>query len=416
MPHTSTEQPQAAGGGVSKRLHLEQLPTEILVAILSCAHTKDDLHALIRASPVVYDAFFPVREAVLTTIVAQALGPGLRDAAIPCGPAAITDLSFDGLVALLRIHRDLQSFIDEFADHKLAELRDVHPDAASPLTSTERQRLAQAVLRHQVLACLNYYDFFFGEQSHSILRAFLGLFRPWEVHLLADAHGFVCGAIRRANRKRFPAWLVAGEKEKHSRMVIKDLGLLRRDLITDRDETTGDRPPLSFGIGLPEPARPHLPCRFTFLVTGPLPREQGAELVKRELRPERDELYAREDARPALVFHGEAADDPPFAWVDGHAGLDCQRWGGLLRREFPDEPSHWQGRWLQQRLNRWRYLGFAFWDRSRVELLKARLPEYGTGWLTAPPPPNDVCRREACQPEFRSPLAGRIVKRWEHSK
>ena len=46
----------------------------------------------------------------------------------------------------------------------------------------------------------------------------------------------------------------------------------------------------------------------------------------------------REDAMPRLVpandDNHDAAIVPPFTWVDGHNGLDCQRWGDKVRRKM----------------------------------------------------------------------------------
>ena len=38
---------------------------------------------------------------------------------------------------------------------------------------------------------------------------------------------------------------------------------------------------------------------------------------------------------PANDDDHDGATAPPFAWVDGHNGLDCQRWGDNVRRKVP---------------------------------------------------------------------------------
>ncbi|KAK7968941.1 hypothetical protein PG988_008014 [Apiospora saccharicola] len=129
-----------------------------------------------------------------------------------------------------------------------------------------------------------------------------------------------------------------------------------------------------------------------------------------ELRHLRDELYGSEDAAPPVegfstdddnddeADAGETGRRPPFAWVDRNDGLDCRRWGVNLGRELlppgqQEEITPRQYRWMSVPLQRWRWLGFAFFDRARAELLKEHLPEYGTGWLTRPRPPDEECNR-----------------------
>jgi hypothetical protein len=116
--------------------------------------------------------------------------------------------------------------------------------------------------------------------------------------------------------------------------------------------------------------------------------------VVEEVWGRRDELYRREDTMPLLVPADDAAA-PPFGWVDAHGGLNCQRWGSHVRREvLPKGREDTTGRqriWMRQKLENWRWLGFAFWDQTRVELLKTRLLVYNTGWLTIAPPPDGEC-------------------------
>lgn len=417
---------------------LELLPSEILVAILSCAQSRDDLHSLIRASPVVYTAFCATRQAVLTSIVVQSLGSGIRDAitvtqivkpdfkptkwnetfdeaierydAVPHGLENTRGLLIDDIIALVHVNHDVQFLIDDFAATKLPELRDVHPEAATPLTTTERQRLVQAVLRHQVLACLDYNDFFWSERNRPILQKFLGLFCAWEVQQLADAHGFVVKTIYRANQHRRGPWMMTRDRfsprEEHTRKAIKDIGLLRKDILAERERNLegGQAPERTIML----PGLPAFPCRFNYLIAGPRPNDMLAQHLAAQVHPV--ELYDREDASPALMFY-EASDAPPFAWVDGHAGIDCQRWGQYLWRQPAEALSAGRRMWMRQKLNRWRHLGFMFWDRGRVELLKTRLREYETGWLTGGPPPDEVCREEARQHAVQPARSGRRGRR-----
>jgi hypothetical protein len=118
--------------------------------------------------------------------------------------------------------------------------------------------------------------------------------------------------------------------------------------------------------------------------------------VPPERRGLRDELYRREDAMPRLVPTEDDDVAPPFAWVDAHGGLDCQRWGDQVCREVLREEQEnitaRQRSWISENLDKWRWLGFVVWDRARVELLKTQMPVYGTGWLKAAPPPDEELR------------------------
>jgi hypothetical protein len=168
------EQPDIAAG-ISKGRHLESLPTEVLVAILLACSTAD-LYALIRSSPAIYEVFRRAKRNILVSIVTRDLGPALRDAvaATLITPAefrsreeserkiqqyealrgdrwAVSGLPADAVITLVQVNRSVQFFIDEYAASRLPELRKIHPDAASALTTNERQCLAQAMLRHQVL-------------------------------------------------------------------------------------------------------------------------------------------------------------------------------------------------------------------------------------------------------------------------
>jgi hypothetical protein len=102
---------------------------------------------------------------------------------------------------------------------------------------------------------------------------------------------------------------------------------------------------------------------------------------------------------PALVHADDEGDDdagPPFAWVDAQGGLDCQRWGVQVRREVlqegQDDTTARQRIWIREYLDQWRWLGFVFWDQTRVEVLKTRMPVYEKGWLTTAPPSDEELR------------------------
>jgi hypothetical protein len=66
MDQILREQPDISAGS-SKGRHLESLPPEVLVTILSACLTAD-LYALIRASPAIYEVFRQAKRNVLSAL------------------------------------------------------------------------------------------------------------------------------------------------------------------------------------------------------------------------------------------------------------------------------------------------------------------------------------------------------------
>jgi hypothetical protein len=432
---------------------LELLPTEVIIAILSAARSAADLHALICASPTVYEVFRSAKRAVFVSIVARDLGPALRDTVaarltIPTKLDGRNETYFEasermiqqyetlirddrrlarGLcvnaaVALVRANRSVQFFVDEFAASRLPELREIHPDAAGPLTATERQRLAQALIRHQVMMYIEAGTNL--PRYVEVMDRFFGLLRPWEKHQLADIHLFMRKMLGHAFRycehppePRFGGLKTRSEREKEvwnigfggeHRYVGKEQVPTAADLVI---VTEAER---FYRLSRPDMA---LSWYFNRLHAGPLPARGGSERVAVNHWGLRDELYAREDAMPSLVFANNDDDDstaPPFAWVDAHGGLDCQRWGVHLRREVlpagQEDTTARQRLWMKGKLEKWRSLGLMFWDLARVELLKTRLPVYATGWLTVAPPPDGECDFPIPEEADRRPRRQRDVQ------
>jgi hypothetical protein len=353
----------------------------VLVAILSAARSTIDLDALIRASPRLYHVFVSAKREVLLSIVVTDLGPALRDAvaalfitptklhypgdyedakylylekcervirryqALPHGDrglASANALPTDAVLALLRLNRSVQYFVDEFAESRLPEIYKKHPDASGPLTASERRRLARALLRHQVLARIEYGGCLLrveaGEylpRETTMMHRFLGLFRPWETEQLAEVHAFLNVMAWRA----FPSGRGLGwtresdqpmtEWERKRNAAIYDLGDLHRGLVVEPARAAAV-------VTTPGPSRSRprsassmgLLARFQFLRAGPLPAQGGGSYyVASECRGLRDELYQREDAMPALVHADDEGDD------DAGPALRCLRRGCLSTRQ-----------------------------------------------------------------------------------
>ncbi|KAK4118085.1 hypothetical protein N657DRAFT_651643 [Parathielavia appendiculata] len=464
------EQEQEQMQDPNRSLALESLPTEVLVALLSAAHSTADLRSLISASPRLYQIFVSAKREVLLSIVTNDLGAALRDAvaallltptrlncrgptyldecervirryeALPHGAdgalSSTIALPTAAVIQLSRLNRSVQFLVDEFAESRLPELRKIHPDAGGPLTPAERRRLARALLRHQVLARIEYGDRLLrveaGEhlpRETAMMHRFLRLFKPWKIEQLAEAHSFLNELVWRA----FPPLRglpsldqrVSQQWDRKRDAAFDDLCGLHGALVeaerAHSNSTSNNLGPRRFRA-IP-PAGMVLTARFRFLRAGPLPgHSAGSHSVAREFRPLRDELYRHEDALPQLVYEGDGNDDaaPPFAWVDGHGGLDCQRWGDQVRREVVpgEEEQEEEGTstarqriWVRENRDRWRWLGFVFYDRRRVELLKTRIPVYETGWLTAAPPSDEELQESYDKARLAQPKPTRPSRR-----
>ncbi|KAK8087856.1 hypothetical protein PG997_002817 [Apiospora hydei] len=191
---------------------------------------------------------------------------------------------------LVRAHRDVQFLIGRFEASRLPELRTIHPDAAYPLTSSERRRLAPALFRHQFLMRINCGT----DDSHgAVYRQFPKLFVPWETHQLADAHRFVLGMIDQAFSNTTPGQSQPADRPVTGRVSLEaEIGEIACDLSAIRRKIKAGPEPGVSGT----PRRGRWILQYTFLMGGPLPRMERSNPTLRQLR---DELYQREDALPS---------------------------------------------------------------------------------------------------------------------
>ena len=73
----------------------------------------------------------------------------------------------------------------------------------------------------------------------------------------------------------------------------------------------------------------------------------------------------------ALVA-GHRASEPSYGWVDAMGGLNCCRWGHSMIRGPGPEAAMVNCRHVHQKLGRWRILGCMFWDKQRIDTIKAQ--------------------------------------------
>jgi hypothetical protein len=413
-------------------IQLASLPAEILVVILSAATSTSDVLSLICASSTSYKAFVPAKRIVFSNILAKELGSAVRDALaiVLFFPGQISNIeaalqavqqyadlpipdlrseqggvSYEQILQIAFWARIVQDLVDNYAAFRLPELRKVHSDAAGPLTAMERRRIARAILRHQILARMH--DFGHGtagmvyRREHVANRLF-SMWPPWEMQQLADVSGHIVTmatfAVQYLLRGTGPPARVALRVPEREESV-HDLGILHKRLTA----AVAEAAIVPYGSPAVKPSEDiemHVGQYFLALTwTGRL-RRGASDTVTEDRRPMcyevLQELYEIENAAARLVFAQESDHhdgSAPFAWVDGHGGIDCQRWSDYVHRKvLPEEHSLVEPAYIRQTTGQWRWMGFVFWDRPRVEMLKSRLSFPATGWFISPPPSRRKCR------------------------
>lgn len=274
--------------------------------------------------------------------------------------------------------------------------------AAAPLSPAASQRLSQALVRHQILAHLRPGPNRGGDGTDTLKHGrFLGLFAGWEMEQVSAIHTSV-SSVRGAwdmamlepelllEDGRRAVYLREGGDPCLRRVL--DLHGVRRDLLlADASDSV-----LLFRMGIRiQREKPLLYCGalevlvashhfhgnedWHILQPGFVPPPLTGQ--EREAIEARSSLYLLEDAAAALVA-GTSADEPPFGWVDALQGLDCRRWGRDRPRCAPNDATDQQHHRVLQHLSEWRWQGFVFWGKGRVDLLKERHhSRYRTGWL-----------------------------------
>ncbi|KAJ6438260.1 alpha-L-fucosidase [Purpureocillium lavendulum] len=218
---------------------LESVNADVLIAILAACDSFSDLASCIRASPTLLHAFLSAKATVLLHVVSNILGPATRDAALLArtsgfngedhererevdaavqdykarlrvtGVPWVTTLDADAAVALVRVTRLTQFYVNLFSYfrfHYFAQRRDATqvepPTTTTPrpplnlrpqqcLSRTERGRIAQAVLRCQLLKHIHEGKYWDPRDHPRFTRDVLSLFHPWELEQVSDMDEFL---------------------------------------------------------------------------------------------------------------------------------------------------------------------------------------------------------------------------------
>ena len=397
---------------------LETLPSEISIAIMSIVDSPDDLSSLIRASPIIYHRFASARQSILAGQLVSSLGPAIKDAVICSssrklipveqptiavetvrryrqGPSDESQwgigLDMDLVVRMIRLNRAVQYFVAFYGDLRFRHLEGSGVDCTWPMSASERHRIARGLLRYQIIVDLNCWrarpdpairDLFYGGP--------LGLFEPWEMEQISLAHQLLyglCDGLVDCEKwepdpddEPRPADLEDSDDERHwDRLEMtkrynargyyyKDffcsLQALYRKMkaATASDSTLRDRLMRRLCIGVVGGTI------FGYLSTSEVP-PQSSEPVVPELKP--------------TGYVGDSAAHPPWGWVDAFDGRGARSWGFALLGHWPSSVEYGIYEAVRTKYGLWRWLGFVFWDKNRIEAMKrsGHLADYQTGWL-----------------------------------
>lgn len=422
---------------------LEALPPDVLILILKVVASLEDLHALIRASPTLYQIFLQTKASALLSICASHLGPAVRDAIIlaqtnlhpftsrPAGlyrdrvDETVADwrrhllarkgqwlaggVSVQEAVQVVRINRSVQYLVDVYARSRFHKFEDafrqkhqpqqqqsqpVTVDGTWTLSTAERHRLSQAFVRRQ--AILNLYCVPGKPPLYNknfFLSHVLGLFEPWELEQISQADSFaywLCSAFRDCEMTPeglvpTPEWWEDQLAARHAAVIAAmdgggalpgvprsqylsdyyprlltlqrrvadaaaaDPGLVERLLQWDQhDEEQGVYGGLPYGPG------------YAFLHTSELAR--SASQATHPPPP------------PPSVPCNAASKSPleaPWGWRDAVGDIQGDRWGVDLIVSPPNVlPGDRDWAALVYDFATWRWEGFVFWDKDRIEALR----------------------------------------------
>ncbi|KAL7904175.1 hypothetical protein GGI35DRAFT_464066 [Trichoderma velutinum] len=396
---------------------LESLNADVLISILSACDSFSDLASVIRASPALLHAFLSAKPAVLLRVTSNILGPATRDAALLAqtsrfdrnidedlerkvdaavrdyrarlritSPPWVTTLDADTAVALTHVTRLAQFFVHLFSyfrfqyfAHELDATQANPLPPQPPLSRTEHGRIAQALLRRQLLVY-----FKGGEYSRPLdwpqfVRTVFSLFHPWELEQISDIDHFLgqfLGSLARYQMgKRGPNgesspvrsqfWIThyAPELEEFAKKIKSTL---------DADSSLLDRL-----------------CQWTVL-SGRISASSGLfDMFKGSHRfttPSSSHGNQQSAGYIAATDFGVETNtsSEPWAWKDALRGHKTCRWGCDLVKEPPSDSTNQQDyEQAKSALESWRWFGMVFWDRERAEQLKqvSALRSCKSGWL-----------------------------------
>ncbi|KAK7460239.1 hypothetical protein Landi51_00487 [Colletotrichum acutatum] len=379
---------------------LENLPADILLGIISFLESLSDLNALVNASPSLRRFFTAERRRVIRQVVHHDAAPVVKDAlalavipnvgqvkdncaremvsatklyaifreALDADTADISSISGDHLIEATRCDFVARDFVTLYTKVQRQQLWTVDSEAAKPLTKDEKDRLVLACLRYQLLTQVcrdrieqiaGIHDFVGKLHQFFVSHQDPAGFDTPNTHVFYDITTF---------RQILRGGLTMGpENTKIFAAALTDLKCISDHQIL----MGGHQVPSNYILEYFPVVSSQLDLTLHTLLSH-----------EYEIRRLRDVIYGYERRLPAIAVD-DSKTDHPFAWVDAHASLDCRRWGSELLRNSPDHVGIDSTRLdrVKATVEAWRQLGFLYWDRDRVQLLKRSLLQYRTGWL-----------------------------------
>ncbi|EXF73450.1 hypothetical protein CFIO01_09571 [Colletotrichum fioriniae PJ7] len=378
----------------------ENLPADILLGIISFLESLSDLNTVVNASPSLRRFFIAERRRVIRQIVHRDAAPILQDAValavIPrfgqsgdnyardmvsatklyaifrenlCADTAdISSISADHLIDATRCDFVARSFVTLYAEVQRQQLWTVDSEAAKSLTKDEEDRLVLACLRYQLLTqvCRDRIEQIAGihDFAGKLHQFLVSQQNPVEFDT-QNAHVFY-------DITTFRQILRGGLNMGQENTKIFASALTELKCISDHQILRG-------GHQVPS----NYMLEYFPVVSSQLDLTLHTLLSHEyEIRRLRDVIYGYERRLPAITID-DSKPGLSFAWIDAHDGLDCRRWGSELLRNSPDHVGIDSTRLdrVKATVEVWRQLGFLYWDRDRVQLLKRSLLQYRTGWL-----------------------------------
>ncbi|KAL6885714.1 hypothetical protein GGI43DRAFT_418944 [Trichoderma evansii] len=397
---------------------LESLNTDILIAILSACNSFSDLASIIRASPILLHAFRSTKTAVLLHVVSNILGPATRDAALLAQTSRfdalthedlarkvdtvaqdyrarlrvastpwVTTIDANTVVALTHVTRLTQFFVDLFCyfrfryfAHKLDLTQATPPQ--SPLSRTEYSRIAQALLRRQLIVYFKGGKYSRPRDWPRFIRTVFSLFHPWELEQISDIDHFLgqlLGSLANYQRRkrglndecspvRWQFW------DEHYAPELEEFAEKMKSVL-DSDSSLLDRL-----------------CQEEGALSGRISAAYGLfNMFKGSHRyttpsSSHNNQQSANDISATDFGQETSTISQPWAWKDALQGRKTYRWGcDLVKAPPPDRANQQDYEQAKSALESWRWFGMVFWDRGRAEQLKqsSELNSCKSGWLVS---------------------------------
>ncbi|KAL2132333.1 hypothetical protein VTI74DRAFT_3937 [Chaetomium olivicolor] len=396
---------------------LEGLNVDCVVAILSEINSLADLGAFIRTSPGVFACFLSAKASILVRVLTHELGPAVRDALILCYTENIDMLAaetidrtleiavggyrqclltdkwpwvpaqdIDTAVGMARVARVALYFADLYIRQQIPLVEhalDYSAPGGWSVSQTERRRIAQSLLRLQVIAGLYYPTFHEPGGDDYFFASMVTLFKGWEMEQVSEMADFVSNLIEAFRKldRQMPRCVSSQVRDYYSNHYHKifffNLPAFSAILVAAQREDDQLMPKL---MAMKD-------CKVKLLVRWLETSRCGEWRMDIGTRPPAAVLALLklpvEDAAGQVEFNRESPTDPPWAWVHAWNGKQVNRWGLDLVPAFPYGGSYAEHRRASDLMKSWRSLGLVFWDKDHAEeLLRAKALEgCRAGWL-----------------------------------